>query len=365
MRPKWEEEDGQTQTKETKRFRYLGAAVAASPGWRFIRSSPTWTRGGVGVGDGLVLVLHARPSVVPERPGEREVPAAARTRVRLLARVNPGVPPQLPGSDEGLVALRAAVRLFSRVCPHVGGQRPLLRKRLPAVGAVVGRDAGVEALVPHQRPRQGEPFVAVGALVRPLSRVSPLVVPQLRCGVAALVTVGTRELLPREAGDHLRVHGLQVRFQVPVSGKAFEADGAVVRPLAGVSAAVQPELALAGKPFFTERARKRLLPRVDPLVDQEQTLLWKSLLAHGAGERPLSGVRAQVALKLGCVGEVFAAHRAAVEGRRLFVLTVEGPGGSLCWQDVGDCSSSWTEREEKAQATRRTESAADAGPPFI
>lgn len=307
---------------------YLRADVSTSPG-RLIRSSSNWIRDAAG--DGVLLVLYARSSVVSERPREREVPPAACTRVRLFSRVNPGVPPQLSGSYEGLVALRAAVRLFSRVSPHVGGQRPLLRERLPAVGAVVGRDASVEALVPHQRPWEGKPFVAVGALVRPLPRVSPLVVPQLCCGVTALVTVRTRELFPREASDHLSVHGLQVRFQVPVSGKAFQADGAVVRPLAGVSAPVQPELALTGKPFFTESARKRFLPRVDPLVDHEQTLLWKSLLAHGAGERPLSGVSPQVTLKLGRVGEVFPTHRAAVEGRRLFILTVEGFGGSLCW----------------------------------
>lgn len=214
--------------------------------------------------------------------------------------------------------------------PHVGGQGPLLRERLPAVGAVVGRDAGVEALVPHQRPRQGKLFVAVGALVRPLSCVSPLVVPQLRRGVTALVTVRTRELFPREASDHLGVHRLQVGFQVPVAGEAFQADGAVIRPLAGVSPPVQPQLALTGKPFFTESARERLLPRVDPFVDHEQTLLWKSLLTHGAGEGPLSGVSPQVTLKLGCVREVFPTHRAAVERRRLFILTVKGSGG-VCW----------------------------------
>lgn len=318
------------------RCQYLRTGVATSPG-RLLRSTSGWIRDAAGDG---VLVLYARSSVVSERPGEGEVPPAARARVRLFPRVDPGVPPQLSGGDEGLVALRAAVRLFPRVRPHVGGQRPLLREGLPAVGAVVGRDAGVEALVPHQRPRQGEPFLAVGALVRPLPRVGPLVVPQLRRGVAALVTVGTRELLPGEASDHLRVHGLQVGFQVPVSGEALQADGAVVRPLAGVGAAVQPELALAGEPFFTESARERFLPRVDPLVDHEQTLLWKPLLAHGAGERPLSRVSPQVALKLGGVGEVFAAHRAAVEGRGLFILSVEGFGGSLRWWDVRNCSCS-------------------------
>lgn len=126
---------------------YLRADVATPLG-RLIRSN--WIRDTAG--DGVLLVLYARSSVVSECPGEREVPPAACTSVRLFPRVNPGVPPQLSGSYEGLVALRAAVRLFTRVSPHVGGQRPLLRERLPAVGAVVGRDASVEALVPHQRP---------------------------------------------------------------------------------------------------------------------------------------------------------------------------------------------------------------------
>lgn len=269
--------------------------------------------------------------MVSESPCQREVPPTACARVRLFPRVNPGVPPQLSRSDEGLVALRAAVRLFPRVRPHVGGQSPLLRERLPAVGAVVGRDAGVEPLVPHQRPGQGKPFVAVGALVRPLSSVSPLVVPQLRCRVTALVAVRTRELFPGETSNHLSVHRLQVRFQVPVSGKAFQADGAVIRPLAGVRPPVQPELALTGKPLFTESARKRFLPRVDPFVDHEQTLLWESLFAHGAGEGPLSGVSPQVTLKLGRVREVFTTHRAAVKRRRLLILTIKGFGGSLCW----------------------------------
>lgn len=289
---------------------------------------------------GSVPVPQARSSVVPQSPCQREVPPTARTRVRLFPRVNPGVPPQLSGSDEGLVALRAAVRFFTRVSPHVGGQSPLLRKRLPAVGAVVGGDAGVETLVPHQRPRQGEASVAVGALVRPLASVSPLVVSQLCRRVAALVAVRTGELFPGETSDHLGVHRLQVRFQVPVSGEAFQADGAVVGPLAGVSPPVQPELALAGEPLFTERARKWFLPRVDPLVDHEQTLLRKSLFAHGAGEGPLSGVSPQVTLKLGCVREVFATHRAAVKRRRLFILTIKRCGGSVCWEDARDCSSS-------------------------
>lgn len=311
-----------------ERFQYLRADVTDSLGC-FISCSWDW------VGDdarhGNVLVLQARSSVVSQSPCQREVPPTACARVRLFPRVNPGVPPQLSGSDKGLVALRAAVRLFPRVSPHVGGQGPLLRERLPAVGAVVGRDAGVEALVPHQRPRQGKLFVAVGALVRPLSGVSPPVVSQLCCRVTALVAVRTWELFPGETGNHLRVHRLQVRFQVPVAGKAFQADGAVVRPLAGVSPPVQPELALTGKPLFTESARERFLPRVDPFVDHEQALLWKPLFTHGAGEGPLSGVGPQVTLKLGCVREVFTTHRAAVKRRRLFILTIKRFGGSLCW----------------------------------
>lgn len=239
-----------------------------------------------------VLGLRTRPPVVPERSRQREVPPAVAAGVRLLPRVDPGVPPQLARSHERLVALRAAVGFFSRVSPHVRRQRPLLSERLAAVGAVVRRDAGVQALVSHERAGQGEPFVAEGALVGPLSRVSPLMIPQLGRRVAALLAVRTRELLPREAGDHLGVHRLQVRLQVPVSGEALQADGAVVRPLAGVRTPVQPELALAGESLLAESARERLLPRVDPFVDHEQPLLREPLLAHGAGEGPLSRVSA-------------------------------------------------------------------------
>lgn len=330
--------------------RYLGADVTASLRRLVSRSSA-----------GHVLVVRARAPVVSQGPCEREVPPAACARVRLLPRVNPGVPAQLSGSHEGLVALRAAVGLLPRVRPHVRGQSPLLRERLPAVGAVVGRDARVEPLVPHQRPRQGKALVAVGALVRPLARVGPLVVPQLRRGVAALVAAGARELLPRESGDRRRMPRLQVGFQVPVPGEAFQADGAAIRPLARVGPPVQPELALAGKPLFAESAGKRLLPRVDPLVDHEQTLLRESLFAGGAGEGPLSGVGPQVTLELGGVGEVFAAHRAAVGGRRLFVLAVKRLGGGLCWPGASGCSSSSTERREKTRkpSTTSTSDSAD------
>lgn len=79
---------------------------------------------------------------------------------------------------------------------------------------------------------------------------------------------------------------------MPVSGKALQTDGAVIRPLAGVCPPVQSELTLTGKSFLTESAREWLFPSVDPFMDHEQPLFWKSLLTHGAGERPLSGVSA-------------------------------------------------------------------------
>lgn len=155
---------------------------------------------------------------------------------------------------------------------------------------MVRRDSRVETLVSDQSTRQGEPFVTERALVGSLSSVSPLVIPQLSCRVTALITVRTGELLSRKASHDLRVHRLQVRFQVPVAREALQADGAVVRSLSSVCPPVQPELPLAGKSFVTESAWKRFLSSVDPFMDQKKPLLWESLLTHRARKGSLARV---------------------------------------------------------------------------
>lgn len=285
--------------------------------------------------------------MVSEGSCQREVPPTVRASVRLFSCVNPRVPPQLSRRHERLAALRAAVRFLSRVGPHVRCQSPLLRKCLPTIGAVVGRDASVEALVSHERARQGEPFITVRTLVRPLSCVSPLVISELRCRVTAFVTVRTWKLLPSKTRDHLRVHRIQMSFQMPVSGKALQTDGAMIRPLTSVSAPVQPELSLTGEPFLAESAWERLLPGMDPFVDHEQALFRKPLFAHRAGERPLSGVSAQVALEFRCVREVFPTHRAAVKEQRFLILTlIELLGGGVCRENARDSSLSCVQNSE-------------------
>lgn len=76
-------------------------------------------------------------------------------------------------------------------------------------------------------------------------------VPELGRRVTALLALRAGELLPDEPSHHLRVHGLQVSFQMPMSGEALEAEGAVVGPLSSVSPPVQPQLPLTRKPVVT------------------------------------------------------------------------------------------------------------------
>lgn len=266
--------------------------------------------------------------MVPKRSRQGKVPPTVGAGVWLFSGVNPDVPSELSWRHKRFVTLRAAVGLLSGVRPHVGRQRPLLCEGLAAVGAVVRRDAGVQALVPHEGARQREALVAERALEGPLSGVSPLVVPQLGCRVAALLAFRARKLLPGEALHDLGVHGLQVCLQVPMAGKALQADGAVVGPLAGVRPPMESELALTREPFFTESARERLFPSVDPFVDHEEPLFWKSLLTHGAREGPLAGVRAEVALELRGVGKIFPTHQAAMK-RFVILYGVRFLGGNI------------------------------------
>lgn len=240
----------------------------------------------------IALAMSAWAFVVSQSSSQGKVPPTVGAGVWLFSGVNPDVPSKLPRCNKRFIALRAAVGLLSGVRPHVCGQRPLLCKGLAAVWAVVWRDAGVQALVPHKGARQSEAFVTERALEGSLPGVSPLMIPQLGRGVAALLAFRTRKLLPGEALHDLRVHCLQVGFQVPMAGKALQADGAVVGPLASMGPPMEPELALTCKAFFTESAREWLFPSVDSFVDHQKPLFWKSLLTHGAREGPFAWVRA-------------------------------------------------------------------------
>lgn len=240
-----------------------------------------------------LLCLFLRPvrmttaDVVAEGLLQGKVSPAVGTLVGLLSGVGATVPPKLSRGYKRSLAVGTAVRFLPCVSAHVSGQGPLLGKGLPTVRAVVRGDASVEAFVSDQGTLQGEAFVAVVALVWPLPGVSPLVVSELCGRVTALITGGAGELLPDEALHHLRVHGLQVALQVPVSREGLDTQTAAVGPLPGVGAPVQSHLPLTGKPLVTEAADEGLLPGVDPLMDQHHALLGETFATAGAGEGPL------------------------------------------------------------------------------
>lgn len=101
--------------------------------------------------------------------------------------------------------------------------------------------------------------------------------------------------------------GLHVRLQTARPRETFGAQGTTVRPHASMGSHVRLQITRAVKPSEAYEAFERLLSSVNLSMHDQNRALPEAFVAHGAAERPLSGVNALVLLHILMAPEYFSA----------------------------------------------------------
>lgn len=221
-----------------------------------------------------------------------EVPAARGASVRLLFHVHESVPDQAGRGGKGRSAVSASEGSLAAVGGLVLCQIRGLGKSLGANRAHVRPHALVRFLMLHHAAREREGLPAVRARERPLPQVRAFMALQGQWFVEGPAATRARVRLV------VCVHVALMFAKVGGPNEVLATGGAIVGLLPRVSADVFAVVRRPDVGFGAEGAAVRPLPRVQPLVLLQRTLVGVSLPADVTHMRLEAGVRLQVTLEV-------------------------------------------------------------------